>query len=133
MPANKSDWESILLAAMGSKYGDQKQIDGVGGATSTTSKVAIVSKSTRQDADVDYTFAQVAVGQGKVDFTGNCGNIASGVGPFALDEGLVHAMHGQNTVGNRHSWDFCTELIGLSLVSGYSIQTPSVFSLTPSK
>lgn len=83
---------------MGSRYGDQKQIDGVGGATSTTSKVAIVSKSTRPDADVDYTFAQVAVGQGKVDFTGNCGNMASGVGPFALDEGLVHAVPGQNTV-----------------------------------
>lgn len=102
MPANKSEREYILLAAMGSRYGDQKQIDGVGGATSTTSKVAIVSKSTRPDADVDYTFAQVAVGQGKVDFTGNCGNMASGVGLFALDEGLVHATPGQKTVG-RHA------------------------------
>ncbi len=99
MPADESKWDSVLLAAMGSRYGDQKQIDGVGGATSTTSKVAIVSKSTRPDADVDYTFAQVAVGQGKVDFTGNCGNMASGVGPFALDEGLVRAAPGQSEVG----------------------------------
>ncbi|KAL9033363.1 MAG: hypothetical protein Q9214_007552 [Letrouitia sp. 1 TL-2023] len=73
-------------------------MDGVGGATSTTSKVAVVAKSKRPDADVDYTFAQVAVGSRKVDFSGNCGNIASGVGPFALDEGLVSAKLGQKEV-----------------------------------
>jgi 2-methylaconitate cis-trans-isomerase PrpF len=101
MPTDQSIWGNVLLAAMGSREGDRKQIDGVGGATSTTSttsKVAIVSKSTRPDADVDYTFAQVAVGQGKVDFSVNCGNMASGVGPFALDEGLVQAMSGQTEV-----------------------------------
>lgn len=83
---------------MGSACGDKHQLDGVGGATSTTSKVAVVSKSKRPDADVDYTFAQVAVGSRKVDFSGNCGNIASGVGPFALDEGLVLAKPGQKEV-----------------------------------
>jgi 2-methylaconitate cis-trans-isomerase PrpF len=86
---------------MGSRDGDQKQIDGVGGATSTTSKVAVVSKSSRTGIDVDYTFVQVGVGSEKVDFTGNCGNIASGVGPFALDEGLVHPEPGQTEVGFR--------------------------------
>lgn len=83
---------------MGSQQGDSKQLDGVGGGTSTTSKVAIVSKSSRPDADVDYTFVQVAVGQGKADFSGNCGNMACGVGPFALDEGLVVPLPGQKSV-----------------------------------
>ncbi|KAI4161219.1 MAG: hypothetical protein LQ342_005010 [Letrouitia transgressa] len=86
---------------MGSACGDKHQLDGVGGATSTTSKVAVVSKSKRPDADVDYTFAQVAVGSRKVDFSGNCGNIASGVGPFALDEGLVLAKPGQKEIDIR--------------------------------
>jgi len=83
---------------MGSRDGDSKQLDGIGGATSTTSKVAIVSKSTRPGVDLDYTFAQVGVGSGTVDFSGNCGNICSGVGPFALDEGLVTAHPGQSEV-----------------------------------
>ena len=89
---------------MGSSSGDKRQLNGVGGATSTTSKVAVVSKSKRPDADVDYTFAQVGVGSKKVDMTGNCGNIASGVGPFALDEGLVVAKPGQKEVSpSRHN------------------------------
>jgi 2-methylaconitate cis-trans-isomerase PrpF len=98
LPQNQSEWGPVLLSVMGSKQGDQKQLDGIGGGTSTTSKVAIVSKSSRPDADVDYTFVQVAVGKGEIDFSGNCGNMACGVGPFALDEGLVHAIPGQTTV-----------------------------------
>ena len=98
LPQDQTEWGPVLLSVMGSQRGDQKQLDGVGGGTSTTSKVAIVSKSTRQDADVDYTFVQVAVGKGQADFSGNCGNMACGVGPFALDEGLVHALPGQTSV-----------------------------------
>ena len=98
LPENTDEWSPILLAAMGSATGDKRQLDGVGGATSTTSKVAVVSKSQREDADVDYTFAQVAVGSKNVDMSGNCGNMASGVGPFALDEGLVTAGPGQREV-----------------------------------
>lgn len=74
---------------MGSSHADKRQLDGLGGASSTTSKAAIISPSRRPDADVDYTFAQIAVGQNKVDLKGSCGNICSGVGAFALDEGLV--------------------------------------------
>ena len=98
LPENTDEWNSILLSAMGSATGDKRQLDGVGGATSTTSKVAVVGKSHREDADIDYTFAQVAVGSKKVDMSGNCGNMASGVGPFALDEGLVTAGPGQREV-----------------------------------
>lgn len=83
---------------MGSSNAGSRQIDGIGGATSTTSKVAVIAKSTRPGIDVDYTFVQVAPDQAKVDITGNCGNIASGVGPFALDEGLVGAIAGQSEV-----------------------------------
>lgn len=83
---------------MGSRDGDQRQLDGVGGATSTTSKVAVVRRSSRPGIDVEYTFVQIGVGSDKVDFSGNCGNICAGVGPFALDEGLVTAAPGQTEV-----------------------------------
>ena len=83
---------------MGSATGDRHQLDGVGGATTTTSKIAIVGPSEREDTDIDYTFVQIAVGDKRVDMTGNCGNMASGVGPFALDEGLVQAPPRQKEV-----------------------------------
>lgn len=100
LPASEELWAGPLLAAMGSQNCDSRQIDGVGGATSTTSKVAVVSPSARPGIDVDYTFVQVAVGQQAVDFSGNCGNICSGVGPFALQEGLVRPRPGENTVSS---------------------------------
>jgi hypothetical protein len=99
LPPSESAWAGPLLAAMGSQNSDARQIDGVGGATSTTSKVAVISPSARPGVDVDYTFVQVAVGQETVDFSGNCGNMCSGVGPFALQEGLVRANPGDRTVG----------------------------------
>ncbi|KAH8590538.1 PrpF protein-domain-containing protein [Bisporella sp. PMI_857] len=95
LPKERSQWGSILLSAMGSRDGDQRQLDGVGGATSTTSKVAVISKSRRPGFDVEYTFVQIGVGSNQVDFSGNCGNICAGVGPFALDEGLVIPKPGQ--------------------------------------
>ncbi|KAL6161216.1 hypothetical protein ACJBU6_00344 [Exserohilum turcicum] len=101
LPASEKDWAGPLLAAMGSQGSDARQIDGVGGATSTTSKVAVISPSARMGVDVDYTFVQVAVGQEMVDFSGNCGNMCSGVGPFALQEGLVRASPGERTLDVR--------------------------------
>lgn len=102
LPASTHLWASILLSAMGSsrqsKSKSGNQIDGVGGASTTTSKVAVVEQSNRPDVDVEYTFVQVAPDQPRVDMTGNCGNIASGVGPFALDEGIVRAAPGQSEV-----------------------------------
>ncbi|KAH7133821.1 PrpF protein-domain-containing protein [Dactylonectria macrodidyma] len=94
LPANQRDWAPHLISALGSRGNDPRQIDGVGGGTSTTSKVAVVSPSERPDADVDFTFVQVAVGKESVDFTGTCGNISSGVGPFAVQEGLVKPQPG---------------------------------------
>ncbi len=96
LPENKDAWEPLLLRLMGSP--DKKQIDGLGGSQSVTSKVAIIKKSDRPDADVDYTFAQVSVDKPLVSYKGNCGNISSGVGPFAIEKGLVEVKDGQTSV-----------------------------------
>jgi len=79
--------DRVLLAAMGSP--DIRQIDGIGGADPLTSKVAIVSRSTRPGIQVDYLFAQVSIDRPLVDVTPNCGNMLAGVGPFAIESGLV--------------------------------------------
>ena len=83
--------DRVLLAAMGSP--DSRQIDGLGGAHPLTSKVAIISRSQRDNADVDYYFLQVVVDQALVSDTQNCGNILAGVGPFAIEQGLVVACN----------------------------------------
>ncbi|MDM5340640.1 PrpF domain-containing protein [Fictibacillus enclensis] len=89
MPKQRKDWEEFLLDVMGSP--DNMQIDGLGGANSLTSKVAIIKKSQKADVDIDYTFAQVSIDKKMVDFKGNCGNISSAVGPYAIEQGLVTA------------------------------------------
>jgi 2-methylaconitate cis-trans-isomerase PrpF len=87
LPDERVHWDAILLAAFGSP--DPRQIDGLGGSYSTTSKAAIIRPSSRPNVDIDYTFGQVSVDAALVDYRGNCGNISSAVGPFAIDEGLV--------------------------------------------
>ena len=77
----------VILAIFGSP--DVRQIDGLGGADPLTSKCAIIGSPERPDADVNYTMAQVGITDPLIDYRGNCGNISSGVGPFAIDEGLV--------------------------------------------
>ena len=88
--------DAFLLAVMGSP--DPRQIDGMGGADPLTSKVAVVAKSTRPGIDVDYLFLQVFVDQAIVTDAQNCGNILAGVGPFAIERGLVAAGAGQTRV-----------------------------------
>lgn len=87
LPPQPAARDRVLLAAMGSP--DIRQIDGLGGGDPLTSKVAIVSRSQRADADVDYLFAQVNVDRPLVDYGQNCGNILAAVAPFALEKGLV--------------------------------------------
>ena len=81
--------DALLQRVIGSPDPYGKQIDGMGGATSSTSKTVIVSKSARPDHDVDYLFGQVAIDKAFVDWSGNCGNLSSAVGPFAIASGLV--------------------------------------------
>ncbi|CZF79189.1 4-oxalomesaconate tautomerase [Grimontia celer] len=97
------DWETqekILLAAMGSSTG--KQIDGIGGATSLTSKAAIISVSDHPDADIDYLFIQVSIEDMSVDIAPSCGNILAGVGPFSIESGLIKAQDGETVVRVRN-------------------------------
>jgi len=91
LPVDTALRDRVLLAIMGSP--DLRQIDGVGGAEPLTSKVAIVSGSTRPGIDVDYLFAQVLIDQPLVDVSPNCGNMLAAVGPFAIERGLVVARH----------------------------------------
>ncbi|MBT8083852.1 MAG: 4-oxalomesaconate tautomerase [Woeseia sp.] len=99
LPADENARDRLLLAAMGSP--DERQIDGMGGAHPLTSKVAVVSRSPEKNADVDYLFLQVVVDQSLVSDGQNCGNILAGVGPFAIERGLVEAADGVTTVRIR--------------------------------
>jgi len=94
LPSDLAARDHVLLAAMGSP--DPRQIDGIGGADSLTSKVAIIRQSARPGIDVDYLFAQVVVDEPRVDYGQNCGNILAGVGPFAIERGLVN-VQGETT------------------------------------
>ena len=96
MPRDAETRDKVLLAVMGSP--EPRQVDGVGGGHPLTSKVAIVSRSARADADVDYLFAQVAVGKASVDISPTCGNILAGIGPYAIERGLVKAADGETEV-----------------------------------
>ena len=83
--------DALLLRVIGSPDPYGKQIDGMGAATSSTSKTVIIAKSSRADHDVDYTFGQVSIDKAFVDWSGNCGNLSAAVGPFAISTGLVDA------------------------------------------
>ena len=96
LPADERARDEALIGAIGAS--DLLQLDGVGGGSTLTSKVAIVSPSEQPDCDVDYLFAQVGVGQRSVDTSPNCGNMLAGVGPFAIEQGLVPAADSTTTV-----------------------------------
>ncbi|GIZ48630.1 hypothetical protein CKM354_001168200 [Cercospora kikuchii] len=87
--SDPAKWQPILSSAMGSPDPTGRQLNGIGSGVSSTSKVCIVSESTREDCDVDFTFVQVGIKDGKLDLAGNCGNMSSIVGPWALNEGLL--------------------------------------------
>ncbi|MEU0227291.1 4-oxalomesaconate tautomerase [Streptomyces sp. NPDC006284] len=106
LPTEESVRDELLLRVMGSP--DPRQIDGLGGAHPLTSKVAVVSPSTDPEADVDYLFLQVAVDEAEVSNRQNCGNLLAGVGPFAVERGLVRAGSSESSVRIRmvNSGDF---------------------------
>lgn len=100
LPRDAAARDAVLLAVLGSSE-DGRQLDGIGGGDSLTSKVAIVGRSATAGADVDYQFVQVATDGAYVDATPACGNMLSGVGPFAIETGLVPAEDGATTVRIR--------------------------------
>ena len=111
LPADAAERDRWLLAAMG--HGDARQIDGLGGGNPLTTKVAIVSVSADPRADVDYLFAQVVATESRIDTAPTCGNILAGIGPFAIEQGLVAATSPVTAVRirmvNTHS--FCTAIV----------------------
>ena len=103
LPEDRAERDAIYLRAMGSpdRYG--RQLDGMGGGISSLSKVCVVGPATVPDADVDYTFVQVQIGEARCDYSGNCGNMSSAIGPFAVDEGLVAAPSGATGLVRIHN------------------------------
>ena len=114
LPADPAARDKVLLAVMGSP--DPRQIDGLGGANPLTSKVAVVGPPTRDDVDVDYLFLQVVVDQAEVSDSQNCGNILAGIGPFAIEHGLVPARDGVT--------DVRIHMVNTKSVAVARIQTP---------
>ena len=98
LPADRERWPELFCAAMGSPDPNGRQLDGMGGGISSLSKVCVVGPPSRPDADIDYTFFQIAVDRAEADISGNCGNMSSAMGPFAVDEGLVSAGGGEAVV-----------------------------------
>lgn len=101
LPEDEATLAQVLIAAMGA--GHPLQIDGLGGGAIVTSKVAMISRSDHEWAEIDYFFAQVLVEKRLVDFSPTCGNILSGVGPFAIEAGLVEARDGETPVRIRNT------------------------------
>ncbi len=91
LPADPAEWDAIFLSVMGSPDVNRRQLNGMGGGISSLSKVCVVGAATRDGADVDYTFAQVAVDEARVEYAGACGNMSSAIGPFAVTSGLARA------------------------------------------
>jgi 4-oxalomesaconate tautomerase len=114
LPSEPAARDRVLLALLGSP--DPRQVDGIGGAHPLTSKVAIVSRSTDPGCDVDFLFCQVGIDKPIVDTTPNCGNILAGVGPFAIERGLVRASGNETRVRVR--------TINTGTIADLSIQTP---------
>lgn len=114
LPADNAERDRLLLAIMGSP--DPRQIDGIGGADPLTSKVAVISKSDRDDAAVDYLFLQIFVDQAIVTDAQNCGNILSGVAQFAVEKGLVEADEGRTEIA--------IYMVNSDQVANVTIETP---------
>jgi 2-methylaconitate isomerase len=128
LPADPAERDRVLLRALGGGDRFGSEIDGLGGATSSTSKVVVVSPSRREGFDVDYLFAQVAVTTPTVDWSGSCGNLASAVGPFAIDEGLVTAT-GDPTMVRIWQQNTSKEIIAHVPTSGGHVVTEGDFYL----
>lgn len=109
--------QAVLLAMEGTLQGDSRQIDGLGGANSLTSKVAVISLSKTEEADLDYLFFQVVVGKGQVSTTQTCGNILAAVLPFAIESGMIKAYEGTTSAKIR--------IVNTGGICEVSVQTPN--------
>ncbi|HCH2612709.1 TPA: 2-methylaconitate cis-trans isomerase PrpF [Vibrio parahaemolyticus] len=119
--------DKLLLRVIGSPDPYGKQIDGMGGATSSTSKTVIVSRSSRDDHDVDYLFGQVSIDKPFVDWSGNCGNLSAAIGPFAIHTGLIPQERiPENGIVTVRVWQMNiskTILVHVPIVNGFVQET----------
>jgi 4-oxalomesaconate tautomerase len=115
LPWDPAARDALILSIMGSP--DPRQIDGIGGAHPLTSKVAIVSRSKRAGCDIDFLFGQVGIDQAQIDVTPNCGNILAGIGPFAIERGLISAEHPTTRVR--------VHTLNTGTVAELTVQTPN--------
>lgn len=121
LPADRAGRDRLFLSVMGSPDPYGRQLDGMGGGISSLSKVVVIGPPSRPDADVDYTFGQVAVDAALVDYAATCGNLASAVGPFAYDEGLVRA-EGDEAVVRIHATNTGKIIVARFHVAGGAAQ-----------
>lgn len=99
LPKDRKEWEPIFCGAIGSPDPNGRQLDGLGGGISSLSKICVVGPSSHPEVDVDYTFAAIGVKNWDVDYSSNCGNMTSAIGPFAIDTGMVKSHEdGEGTV-----------------------------------
>lgn len=117
LPERQDDWAPIFAAAMGSPDPNGRQLDGMGGGVSSLSKVCVVGPPSRADADVDYTFVQMEAASAAADYSANCGNMSSAIGPFALDEGLVPLPDGVEAAVRIHNTN-----TGKIIVSRFAVE-----------
>jgi len=117
LPA-REEWDPIFLSVIGSPDPNMRQLDGMGGGISSLSKVCVIGPPTHPDADVDYTFAQVLIDKARVDYNGNCGNMSSAIGPFAVDEGLIPKPRGGEAVVRIHNTNTRKMIVSRFAVDG---------------
>ena len=129
LPSDPKERDRILLRVIGSPDPYGKHTDGMGGATSSTSKVVILSKSRRQGCDVDYLLGQVAIDQPLVDWSGNCGNLSAAVGPFAISMGLVDAPADGTATVNIWQANIRKKIVNHVPMSGGEVQELGDFRL----
>ncbi len=103
LPADRAEWDGLLLRAMGSPDPYGRQLNGMGGGLSSLSKVCVIGAPARDDVDLDFTFAQVQIRRALVDYTGNCGNMSAAVAPFGLAAGLIKREDGDTVVLVRNT------------------------------
>ena len=120
LPTDDAVRDAALCHVMGSPDPHARQLNGMGGGISSLSKVMLVSASTRVGFDVDYTFGQVEVGIDHIDYSGNCGNLSSGVIPFALEAGIISSADGQQEFKMFNTNTSKTVTVTLEVVNGHA-------------
>ncbi len=130
LPEDDAAWPALFLAAMGSPDPNGRQLNGMGGGISSLSKICVIGPPTRKDADIDYSFFQIGVTDETVDTSGNCGNMSSAMGPFAIDEGLVPAPpDGGEAVVRIHNTNTDKIIVGRFQTEGGKARVSGDFAL----